>query len=157
MLQIKLKLRLCTAGLSTSYESPAQVKSFLVQLSGSQSFSFTSQRLEQYLRSSFHICRTPFGVNENHRLVFSTLETLYEILFCAYVFFFSFYCRRRGLIFGWYLWYDTNSVTEFTQSNKFTFGRDFKCHLVEYLPVLFYTWENWVLKTLNYLIKYSYW
>lgn len=88
LLQIKLKLRLCTAGLSTSYESPAQVKSFLVQLSASQSFSFTSQRLEQYLCSSFHICRTPFGVNENHRLVFSTLETLYEILFCAYVFFF---------------------------------------------------------------------
>lgn len=81
----------------------------------------------------------------------------HRMRFYFVLFFFSFYCRRTGFIFGWYLWYDTNSVKEFTQSNKFTFGTDFKCHLVEYLPVLFYTWENWVLKTLNYLIKYSFW
>lgn len=52
LLQIKLVLRLCIAGLSTRYKSPTQVKSFLVQLSGSQSFIFTSQRHSIYVLPS---------------------------------------------------------------------------------------------------------
>lgn len=94
LLKIKLGQRLCTAGLSTRYESTAQVKSFLVQLSGSQSFSFTSQKhsINVLPSTSAELLLESMRITGFYLAHWRHCMRFY---FCAYVFFFPFIARGQ--------------------------------------------------------------